>query len=318
VDAARNCVNPRRDRSRYDALCSHINALWGRNYSCICQCRSCAFGFAVPFIAGDAKFYNTAYERAVGEYPRQKWEYRIAKDALAGIIARAANDGVRLLEIGAGSGAFLHQVVPRLIKPEDVFCTEYSDHGAAQIRQLGIGVQQADIRSMEWSTHRTFDVVCMFQVLEHTDRLSELFSTLRAITSSRADLLIAVPNSRRNQFNEDNGAVLDMPPNHIGRWARSSFESLAEREGWTMVQYREEPVKPLRSWRVFSMYRYARASQFDGSLSARIAGLPRGTPRRILEIATVAAFAVRSVGHLPALLSAGMGESVFVQLRRRE
>jgi len=254
----------------------------------------------------------------VGEYPRKKWEYRVAKEALMGVVGDATENGARLLEIGAGSGAFLHQVVPHLIKPEDAFCTEYSDHGAAQIRKLGVRVEQADIRSMDWSRHRTFDVVCMFQVLEHMDRLSALFSTLRGITSKRAELLIAVPNSRRNQFNENNGAVLDMPPNHIGRWTRTSFESLADREGWTMVQYREEPVNPVRSWRVFSMYRYARASQFDDRLSARIGGMPQGTPKRLLELATVTAFAIRSVQYLPSLLSRGMGESVFVQLRRRE
>jgi hypothetical protein len=316
AEAARNCLHPRRERDRYEALRRHIAALWGRDHCYICRCGNCGFGFSDPYIAGDPLFYNTAYDRKEGEYPVQKWEYLVAKTTIAARVATNGQKNVRLLEIGAGSGAFLTQIVPRLIRSDAVLCTEYSEYGAAQIRGLGIRVEQADIRISDTSSHEPFDIVCMFQVLEHMDRIPQLFAKLRVITSVHADLLIAVPNTRRNQFNEDNGAVLDMPPNHIGRWTKSSFEALAKREGWRMTQYLEEPTNALRSWQIFSTYRYARASQLDDRLSARIRGLPRGVLSRCLEVSTVAAFALRSLPHLPKLLSAGMGESVFVQLRR--
>jgi hypothetical protein len=317
AEAARNCLNPRRDPDRYEALRRHIAALWDREYCCICRCRVCGFGFSDPYIAGDAVFYNTAYDRKKGKYPHRKWEYDVAKEALKTTISLRAKGSVRLLEIGAGCGAFLKHVVPDLIDARNVLCTEYSDYGAAEIRNCGIHVEQIDIRDLDSTNQPPFEVVCMFQVLEHMDRISDLFGKLRAITASHADLLIAVPNSRRNQFNEENGAVLDMPPNHIGRWTKSSFEALAKQEGWRLIGYMEEPSNPIRSWQVFSIYSYARASQFDGRLSSWVAGFPPSVFRRLCELAIVAAFAIRSVALLPTLLSPGMGESVFVHLRRQ-
>jgi len=318
AEAARNCLHPRREQARYETLRRHIAALWGRDHCYICRCGNCDFGFSDPYIAGDAFFYNTAYDRKAGEYPAQKWEYRVAKATIAAAIAAGPRNDIRLLEIGAGNGAFLAQIAPSMIRPDGILCTEYSDHGAAEIRKLGIRVVQGDIRNTDTSSHEPFDMVCMFQVLEHMDRIAELFAKLRATTSPHADLFIAVPNMRRNQFNEDNGAVLDMPPNHIGRWTPTSFEALSKREGWRIIQYLEEPTPALRSWQVFAAYRYARASQFDDRLSARIRGLRRGVVSRCLEVSAVAAFAIRWVPHLPKLLSPGMGETVFVHLRRQD
>lgn len=317
VMAARHYLNPSRNRNRYEALRRHITALWGGDYCCIRQCRDCGFGFSDPYIAGDEKFYSLAYDHKPGDYVAQKWEYKVAKDKVRNCIEAHGRDTARLLEIGAGDGAFLRQIVPEFIDPARVSCTEYGDYGVAQIRKLGIRVEHGDIREMDTSNEKTFDVVCMFQVLEHMDRLSELFSKLRTLTSSKADLLIAVPNAKRNQFNERNGALLDMPPNHIGRWTESSFKVLAKREGWEMADFCEEPTNPRQSWQMFSYYRYARASQLDNSLSARIRALPRTAFSRPLELAMVAAFAIRSVPLLPTLFSQGMGESVLAHLRRQ-
>jgi hypothetical protein len=150
------------------------------------------------------------------------------------------------------------------------------------------------------------------------DRLPELFAKFRTLTASHSDLVIAVPNDKRTQFDESNGSLLDMPPNHIGRWSKSSFEALGLREGWQVIKFLEEPTSAKQSWERFSHYRYARATQFDHSLSARVRGL-RPTPlTRVLEIAMVAVFAIRSVPLLPRLLAEGMGASVLVHLRRQE
>jgi 2-polyprenyl-3-methyl-5-hydroxy-6-metoxy-1,4-benzoquinol methylase len=253
-----------------------------------------------------------------GDYPAQKWEYKVAKELLRLWIVAHCADAARIIEIGAGDGAFLRQIVPELVNPERVFCTEYDDYALRKIRQLGVRAAQGDIRQLDMSSEKAFSIVFMFQVLEHMDRLPELFSKFRTLTSSKADLVIAVPNDKRTQFNESNGALLDMPPNHIGRWTKSSFEALGAREGWEVIKFLEEPTNAKQSWQHFSHYRYARATQFDNSVSARVRGL-RPTPlSRALELAIVAGFAVRSVPLLPRLFADGMGGSVLVHLRRQE
>lgn len=317
VEAARHFLNPSRNLDRYEQLCRHLPVLWGRDYCSVRRCRACGFGFSDPYIAGDEKFYSLAYEHKPGDYPAQKWEYTVARDKLGKCIEAHGRDVARLIEIGAGDGAFVRQIVPELMGPERVLCTEYGEYAAAQIRKLGIRVALGDIREMDTSAERAFDIVCMFQVLEHMDRLRELFSKLRMLTSPKADLFIAVPNSKRTQFSEHNGSLLDMPPNHIGRWTKSSFEALAAREGWKMVEFIEQPPGAKESWRSFSIYRYLRASQLDGNMSARIRGLRQSTISRALEVAMVAAFTIRSLPLFPRLLSEGMGNSTFVHLSRQ-
>ena len=43
------------------------------------------------------------------------------------------------------------------------------------------------------------------------------------LLSKNGEILIAVPNEEIIKFNELNGALLDMPPNHIGRWSKKTF-----------------------------------------------------------------------------------------------
>jgi len=318
VEAARAFLNPARNRDRYEALGHHIAALWGQDYCCIRRCRDCGFGYSDPYVAGDEKFYRLATDHKPGDYPTQKWEYEIAKDLLKSWIAEHGADAARVIEIGAGDGAFVRQIAPELVDPLRVFCTEYDDYALGKIRQLGIRAAQGDIRQIDMSSEKAFNIVFMFEVLEHMDRLPELFAKFRTLTSPHSDLVIAVPNDKRTQFNEGNGGLLDMPPNHIGRWSKSAFEALGSREGWHVVKFLEEPTNAKQSWERFSYYRYARATQFDRSLSARVRGL-RPTPlTRSLEIAMMAVFAIRSVPLLPKLFAEGMGGSVLVHLRRRE
>ena len=40
-----------------------------------------------------------------------------------------------------------------------------------------------------------------------------------------------------------NGALLDMPPNHIGRWSRSSFIKICEINELNLIENNVEPFK---------------------------------------------------------------------------
>jgi len=108
----------------FPSLCAHITALWGGTECVIARCTACGFGFAHPYVAGDAYFYETTFGGAL--YPDDKWEFQVTREAL-----RARRDAGRpvtaLLEIGAGKGAFITSLVPELIAPQAVAFTEYND-----------------------------------------------------------------------------------------------------------------------------------------------------------------------------------------------
>jgi hypothetical protein len=68
--ASRNFVNPRQYPVRFRKLKLHLSQLWGRDSCDIRKCADCGFGFADPFVAGGAEFYNLAAPHP--SYPSMK------------------------------------------------------------------------------------------------------------------------------------------------------------------------------------------------------------------------------------------------------
>ncbi len=269
AEAAQHFVLRERQPQRFEKLAAHIEALWGQPSCDVIRCDGCGFCYSHPYVAGDEAFYTLAYDRT--GYPKWKWEFQTTYDALRAM----QRDDLNLLEVGAGNGAFVSRVAADDIVPrQNIYCTEYSEYGRNQIGQLGIQCAAIDVRALDVNEFgRRFDVVCMFQVLEHLDRLDELFTQLRQITKDDGTVFLAVPNEHRVEFNELHGALLEMPPNHIGRWTQKSFEAIAARHGFELVEYQRERAKRAEVFRQFTDYRFLRQSQLSGSWANRAQGL---------------------------------------------
>jgi len=307
--AAQHFVLREFDAARFSELASCIEGLWGGTSSAVVRCEVCGFCHSQPFIAGDARFYQLAFGD-VGGYPASRWEFQLTRDVLAG------RDHSRhsLLEIGAGAGAFIRGIVDDIIPRRNITCTEYSAYGQNQLREMGVKCLSVDVRDMSDRDYADgFDFVCMFQVLEHMDRLDDLFEKLRSLMKKGGSLFVSVPNPRLIEFNELNGALLDMPPNHLGRWNRECFEAISERYGFSVEDHRIEEFDPVAMTAQFINYRFMQQAQQEGSLENRISTMRsqrlRGRMRR-LGLAWTAATAK------PALrrMTSEMGNSQWVKL----
>ena len=295
---------------RHEALRDHIEELWGGDACDVLRCNTCGFGFARPYVAGDARFYDLAYERT--GYPQARWEFGRTVEALAGVAP-----GYSLLEVGAGDGAFLRRVVGSLMPPDRALATEFSEYGRRAIESLGVRAVAADVRSLDGAAPAPFGAVCLFQVLEHLDGLDELMAHLGALSTPDAHLFISVPNDARIEFSERHGGLLDMPPNHVGRWTRSAFQFLAKRHGWRLVGHEVEPEGALAKMRELVVYRYMRRRQRGGSLAAR-AERVRPPLVRAAQGAALAAYAVGALPAAAAMVRAdGLGGTQWAHLRRR-
>ena len=71
--ASRSFVSPRQYPDSSRKLIHHLSLLWGRDTCDTRKCAECGFGFADPFVAGGAEFYNLAAPHP--SYPTMKWEY---------------------------------------------------------------------------------------------------------------------------------------------------------------------------------------------------------------------------------------------------
>lgn len=313
AEAAQHYVLREVHPARHRALRDHIESLWGASTCDVLRCTDCGFGFAHPFVAGDAQFYALAYDRT--GYPAWKWEYDRTVKALDQADLPAA---FSLLEIGAGDGAFLRRVTPSQTPRDRVLATEFSDYGRRSIEALGVRCVAHDVRALPLDAPGApFDVVCLFQVLEHLDGLDALAAHLAALTAPNGHLFAAVPNAERIAFNERHGSLLDMPPNHVGRWTRAAFGALAARHGWYVEAHEVEPERLSSQLRQLVVYRYMRRRQDARSLANRVERISNPALRTALRIATAAVSGLTALPTAAALARRGdLGDTQWVHLRR--
>jgi SAM-dependent methyltransferase len=304
--AAQHFVLYEKHPERFLELVLHIESLWGKNTCEVVQCDKCGFCFSNPYIAGDERFYRLAYDRA--GYPKWKWEFQQTYN----VLNKHSRSDLKLVEVGAGDGAFVRKIAGKIIPKKNILCTEFSEYGRNQIEKFGVKSLSEDIRNFSnRELKESIDVVCMFQVLEHMDRLKALFTKLNWLMKRGGSLFIAVPNPRRIEFNELNNALLDMPPNHIGRWNKECFEAIGMQNGFEIEDYRIEEFNFPSLAKEFVIYRFLRKSQRRGSFENRIQKIKNPHLNRIMQIAGVV---INLINAIPALtkLNSGMGTSQWV------
>ena len=310
--AAQHFVLREVEPERFARLRQHIEALWKQSECDVVRCDNCEFCYSSPYVAGDMQFYELAYHRK--SYPSWKWEHQLTYNALR----TSGASRFRILEVGAGDGAFVRRIAPGLTAKENVTCTEFSTFGLDRIRAYGISCVAEDVRELSSKDlYGAFDVVCMFQVLEHMDRLDALFERIAWLAKRNASLFVSVPNPVRIEFTELNGGCLDMPPNHVGRWNRKCFEVLGERFGWSLAQHEIETSEGFISKaKNFSLYRYLLRRQQAPSLANRIEQIRSYRMRRLMQIMGVCLAAVSGLPSWLALRSDELGSSQWVHLKR--
>jgi len=309
--AAQHFVLLEKYPERFSTLVLQIENLWQKNSCEVVQCKLCGFCYSNPYIAGDSQFYELACDRS--RYPSWKWEFQITYDTLK----QFSKPDMTLLEIGAGDGAFIKAILNNdLLSKNNIFCTEFSDYGRHQIEKLGVKCFSEDIRDLriaEWE--QGFDIVCMFQVLEHMDRLDILFQKLAWLIKKDGSLFIAVPNQKMIEFNELNGALLDMPPNHIGRWNKECFQIIGNRNGFHIVDYKVEELTFVSMAKQFATYRYLRNSQKSCSFENKIEKIKN---RHLNKAMKILGAGINLILAIPAIIkaNAGMGNSQWVHLKK--
>jgi len=178
------------DSERGNMLRSVIEDLWNGDICDVIQCERCSLVYANTFISGTHKFYSIAYMNQTSYY-EWKWEYQITYEDIKSLYKISNLAEINLLEIGAGNGAFIKMISPELIPKENILYTEFSDYGKEEILKYGVNCVSEDISKLKNDKLKNkYNIICMFQVLEHMDHLKETFEKLNEISKDEARLYI--------------------------------------------------------------------------------------------------------------------------------
>jgi hypothetical protein len=99
------------------------------------------------------------------------------------------------------------------------------------------------------------------------DGLDLLFDRLSSLVAIGGQIIICVPNGRKADFQEQSGSLLEMPPNHIGRWSRSALEIVAGRYDFEIRALDKEPFTLSNFIKQDIAYSYLRKAQQSGTLA---------------------------------------------------
>lgn len=277
AEAATHFVYPWCNHALNARLQLIIERLWNKPTCQVIECAGCGGGFGFPFVGGDSEFYQVAYdEQKAGFYPAGRWEYGESL-RLHGTSFAASS----CLEIGAGDGAFVKRLIGAGVPPGAITVLEYSGYGKAAMRRAYPGVDVRDGDDLSALPDGAFSHVFLFQVLEHLSGLNSFVSQLRRVLKPRGLVFISVPNPRSVEFNELNGLLLDMPPNHISRFTDGAVKSLASRNGLSLKELADQGFSWRGAVRQYLAYRYRRLAQNHHSIPARIEASLSGTIRKI-------------------------------------
>jgi 2-polyprenyl-3-methyl-5-hydroxy-6-metoxy-1,4-benzoquinol methylase len=143
----------------------------------------------------------------------------------------------QLLDVGAGTGAFLHHM-----QEHQWQVTGLEPDPATRERALSL--YQLNLLSPDHLFHipeKTMDVITMWHVLEHLHRLHEYLEQLKKILKPGGLLFIAVPNytSRDAATYGASWAAYDVP-RHLYHFSPASMEQLVKKHGMQL-----QSIKPM-------------------------------------------------------------------------
>jgi SAM-dependent methyltransferase len=162
----------------------------------------------------------------------------------------------RLLDVGCGEGLFLSAASAHYrVAGIDI------DRNAVRAARRLYGLEEVKAVALKEFAVKNdvepFDVVTMFDVLEHLEDPGGHLRAVRELMAPEGCLALSVPNRDRKSFRDDMRAVVDHPPNHLTRWNSVSLRSFLEAGGFRVLRlysrrsdlcgyYESEDILPYR------------------------------------------------------------------------
>ncbi|UBM59010.1 class I SAM-dependent methyltransferase [Marinilongibacter aquaticus] len=145
-------------------------------------------------------------------------------------LIRSLGSGKRLLDIGTGTGHFLHYMAKKNYKTVGIEISEDTRNQA--IKNFGLNIHSPEVL-LSKGIQEKFDFVTLWHVLEHIYPLHESLRAIYDLLDSEGKLILALPNymSFDAQYYHAFWAGYDVP-RHIWHFCPESVIVLAQKYGF--------------------------------------------------------------------------------------
>lgn len=205
------------------------------------RCAKCSGGFTQnvpdaasigPYYAAESYVSHTDSDKGFinNVYHKVRRFSLVTKKKLVNRLANKTSG--TLLDIGAGTGAFVHTMQTGGWQVTGL----EPDATAAKQALLKYDIQLQSAENIYTLGNQAFDVITMWHVLEHVHDLHGYFKRFGELLLPSGVLVIAVPNytSTDANFYKETWAALDTP-RHLYHFSPTSMELLANTHGFKLV-----------------------------------------------------------------------------------
>lgn len=216
----------------------------------IYRCNSCGFSFTQDFPVEEeiGKYYDAPEYISHTDTDKglinslYHMARKIALKSKTDLILKYASEkNGTLLDIGSGTGYFLHSmckekwIVTGIEKSEST--RKYAHN------KFGLNIQSSDY--LEQIPAKTKDVITLWHVLEHIENLNKTMETLHHVLKDNGVLFIALPNKNSfdSRYYKEYWAAYDVP-RHLWHFSPENFSLLAEKHDFSVVEMKKMNFDP--------------------------------------------------------------------------
>lgn len=274
------------------------------------KCIACGVRFTAPPPAGMDRYYPSRY-RGYGGLTKAVLQtlYRIRVRSWM----RAAGGPGEVLEVGCGPGFMLDALRRHGWR---VMGVERTEATARQARErFGLEVVAGDVEAVP--RHRLFDLVVMFQVLEHMPAPHHVLEACAARLKPGGRLIVAVPNAASWQARVSGPYWVHLDaPRHLFHFTPESLRRQFERAGLTVtrtrfISFEHDPYGWVESI-------ISRCTRRQNVLTRFLMGIDAASVRALSSLAVAVVLAVPAT--LLAMVSWAAGQGAIMEITgvRRE
>lgn len=193
----------------------------------LCYCHECEFYFCANIPPEHDVYYNeksNLTKPGKGEWNSLRWGQRR--------FLKSHTDGENLLDIGCGNGNFLSACEKRNIPAQGYDIS-------ARMIEFNRAAGHKVYDNTDEITDSSYDIVTMWEVLEHTDSPDLLIKEVWRVLKEEGKLYISTPNFRHPAVNRTNLKKY-WPPFHLTFWTKKSISYFLKRNGFRIkkIMYR--------------------------------------------------------------------------------
>jgi SAM-dependent methyltransferase len=262
------------------------------------HCTVCDLRYFDDGLAGPEDMYQQL-QKLPWYYLDDKPEFSVALGHLA--------PGQRVLEVGAGAGAFGRQ----RSGGGDYIGLEFSASAVEQAVAAGVDVRRQSLGDHLATAPEPYDAVVSFQVMEHVPAVGQFVRECIGCLRPGGRLIVSVPAHDGFMGAELNN-ILDMPPYHITQWSDRCLADLAPLFDLRLVSLQHDDIAP------YHRVNYLRQKGLDHLGFRRTDARPVRASGAYHSVAWVMGKAAGGWGLLRRpVLPAGFGHSVTACYERR-